>query len=189
MIDDEGIVLAAVRAMPRWHVIHWGAPGTSTLLCLWVAGRETIVAVDGFFVTYKGRRRPILDGGLTHVLREVEQARDAAALATQPATETKDWLLKQWQAQSPDGVWNFPRGGYVEWAYSGALHVEASDGGPYDHPLPTPLQDVLVDLGWNPPTSTFRNCWLRPGERTEDTAALCVLTPMAAFGYEAPPPV
>lgn len=184
-MDHQELVRAALRQRPRWHVIHWGTPGTSTLLCLWVAGREAIVAVDGMFVTHDGVRREILDDGLTDVLRQVEQSRDAAVLGTLSAAQTQLWLLRRWQ-ETCTGVWNFPRGGYVRWANNGALHVEVSDGRADEQPLPKPLQDVLVDLGWNPPDSTSRNCWLK-SDRPESVAALCVLTPLAAFGYESPP--
>ena len=186
-MEDEAIVRAALRASPRWHVIHWGTPESSTLLCLWVAGRETIVPVDGDHVTYAGRRWSILDGGLTELLRDIERTRDAAALATAAAEQAQSWLVQQWQ--QGDGAWTFPRGGYVRWEFNGGLHVEASDGGPLQNPLPESLRDVLVDLGWRSPDGRFRNCWVRPGPDLEQAAALCVLTPMAAFGYEAPPPV
>lgn len=179
---DE-IVREALRQMPRWHVIHWGTPGTSTLLCLWVAGREAIVPVDGAWVTYEGVRRAADDGGLVRVLREVQVARDRAALATPAATTTRDWLVDRWGA-SGSGSWPFSRG-FVRWARNGQLHVEAGESGLL---LPDALRDVLVDIGWNPPNATFHNCWLQ-AEPDEHTAALCVLTPLAAFGYDSPPPV
>ena len=192
-MGDEEIVLEALAQSPRWHVIHWGTPGTSTLLCLWVAGRETLVPVDESHVTYDGLRQPVLDGELTALLRTVQAQQDAKVLQTAEARAACDWLLEQWAAASQEGGvghWRFPRGGYIRWVRNGSLHIEASEGGAYEQALPEPLRDVLVDLGWNPPDGQFRNCWLQPGP--DDHAAVaerCVLTPVAAFGYASPPPL
>jgi hypothetical protein len=190
-MDDSHLVLEALSALPRWHVVHWGTDGTSTLLCLWVAGRETLVPVDQGHVTYQGARRAVQDGDLIQFLRSVQQDQDAHVLQTPAPRTACDWLLQRWQEQTPDGTvgtWPFPRGGYIRWVHDGVLHVEASEGGAYEQPMPEPLRDVLVDLGWNPPNSSFRNCWLQPGDADRARAAeLCVLTPMAAFGYDEPP--
>jgi hypothetical protein len=190
MRDD--LVLSALSALPRWHVVHWGTAGTSTLLCLWVAGRETLVPVDAGHVTHKGIRRQVQDGELVSVLREVQQEQDADALAGPGARAAQERLLGAWQGPMTEGVthtWHFPRGGFIRWTCNGRLHIEAGEGGTYAHPMPEPLRDVLVDLGWQAPDLAFRNCWLQPEPQDlAQAAALSVLTPLAAFGYGTPPP-
>jgi hypothetical protein len=102
-------------------------------------------------------------------------------------------LLGRWQRSlglEEVGRWTFPRGGYLQWTGAGgSLHLEAGEGGSYDHSMPEPLLEVLVDLGWNAPDAHFRNCWLQPDGDHESAAALSVLTPLAAFGYAEPPPL
>lgn len=190
-MPDTDLVLSALAALPRWHVVHWGTPETSTLLCLWVAGRETLVPVDDG-VTHNGVHRQVSDGELVTVLREVEQEQDAAALGRPASRAAQQRLLDLWQEPLPEGVtrqWEFPRGGFIRWARNGRLHLEAGEGGTYVHPMPEPLRDVLVDLGWQPPDLAFRNCWLQPEPADLGrAAAISVLTPMAAFGYAEPPP-
>lgn len=186
---NEDILLRALSQLPRWHVVHWATADTSTLLCLWVAGHETLIPVDESFATVDGTSLPV-DGGLVDLLRTVQHRRDAEALATPAARDAQSWLLDQWRRGGPYDLltWRFPRGGFLHWMHNGGLHIEASEDGGFDRPMPEPLRDVLVDLGWNAPDGNFRNCWLQPGEQElEAAAALCVLTPMAAFGYDVPP--
>ncbi len=191
MADEHAAVLQALSVLPRWHVVHWGTRETSTLLCLWVSGRETLVPVDGFNVTYRGRRTAIHDGELVDLLRTIQREQDLAALASPDATAARQWLVRTWQSSGDDGamgMWEFPRGGYLRWIHNGTLHVEASEGGPYDQPMPEPLREVLVDLGWNPPDGFYRNCWVQPSpDEIEQAAGLAVLTPLAAFGFDSPP--
>lgn len=192
MSDENATVLEALSKLPRWHVVHWGTPESSTLLCLWVSGQETLIPVDGSTVTYRGRRARVQDGGLVSLLREIQREQDLAALATPDATAARRWLIDAWRSTRGDGVmgtWNFPRGGFLRWIHNGTLHIEAGEGGAYDQPMPDPLREVLVDLGWNPPDGYYRNCWIQPGpEDIEQAAGLAVLTPLAAFGFETPPP-
>ena len=47
---------------------------------------------------------------------------------------------------------------------------------------------AVLGLGWNSPNAHFSNCWLQ-SDSYEQIAATCVLTPLAAFGYESPPPM
>jgi hypothetical protein len=191
MADEHAAVLQALSVLPRWHVVHWGTRETSTLLCLWVSGRETLVPVDGSSVTYRGVRTAIDDGQLAALLRRIQREQDLAALATPDATAARQWLVDNWQRDGDDGamgIWEFPRGGFLRWIHNGMLHVETGEGGPYDQPMPEPLREVLVDLGWNPPDRNYRNCWLQPSENgLEEAASLGVLTPLAAFGFDAPP--
>lgn len=191
MTDEHAAVFEALSALPRWHVVHWGGPEASTLLCLWVSGRETLVPVDGSIVTYQGVRTAIRDGQLVDLLREVQREQDLAALATPDATAARQWLIDTWQRSGQDGalgVWEFPRGGFLRWIHNGTLHVEASEGGAYDQPMPEPLREVLVDLGWNSPDRHYRNCWMQPQpDKIGEAASLAVLTPLAAFGCDSPP--
>jgi hypothetical protein len=149
-MGDEDLVLSALAALPRWHVVHWAT------------------------------------------LRDVQREQDAAALARPEARTAQERLIDLWQEPMPEGVtraWQFPRGGFIRWGCNGRLHVEAGEGGAYTQPMPEPLRDVLVDLGWQAPDLSFRNCWLQPDAADlARAAAISVLTPMAAFGYEAPPP-
>ena len=180
-------VLEALAVLPRWHVVHWGTHESSTLLCLWVAGRETLVPVDGQQVTYDGIRRPVDDGQLIGLLREIQHEQDRETLRTAPAFAARRWLLERWAHTTTTGalgVWQFPRDGFIRWVHNGVLHIEAGDG--TRHPTPTALRDVLMDLGWNPPNHTYDNCWLQPTDLVH-AAELAVLTPMAAFGFDAPP--
>lgn len=192
-MTHEELVREALARAPRWHVVHWRTPGTSTLLCLWVGGQETLVAIDGTHMSYHGDRLPVGDGQLANVLRAIQQEKDAAVLAGPEGKRAQQWLIEQWQAPARDGAigsWTFPRGGYVQWLFNDGLHVEASEGGTYHRPMPEPLCKVLVDLGWNPPDHQFRNCWLQPEPGDfEHAAATCVLTPMAAFGCASLPDV
>lgn len=54
--------------------------------------------------------------------------------------------------------------GYVQWTLAddgrAGVHVEISEGGLYDDPMPLAIVDGLVELGWQRPTGDFRNCWL-----------------------------
>lgn len=191
-MGDERLILAALRQLPRWQVVHWGGAAGTTVLCLWVAGSEALVSVDGTAATYEGKRHDADTGGLARLLRSVERERDGAALASEAAMAVQKELQRRWRAalgRDAVGVWRFPRGGFVQWTGADqALHLEASEGGSYEHAMPEPLRDVLVDLGWNAPDSHFRNCWLQPGEDgQQQAAALAVLTPLAAFGYAEPP--
>lgn len=183
-------VLAALEQLPRWHVVHWGGPGTSTLLCVWVRGKENLVAVEGEETIHLGQRYPT--DQLVEVLRAVQAKADAEALATPEARVAQANLLKRWSDSPRDGsmqLWEFPRGGSLRWSHDGeTLHVEATEGGPYHQIMPEPLTSVLVDLGWNRPDGRFRNCWVQPPPgQWEAAAALGILTALAAFGYQAPP--
>lgn len=181
-------VLEALEALPRWHVVHWGDRQSSTLLCLWVAGRETLVPVDGHHVTYRGTHTSVHDGQLITLLRGIQQEQDRLSLRSANAQAARNWLLEGWQTNAGStamGVWSFPREGFVRWFHNDALHVEAGDSaGP---PTPDALREVLTDLGWNPPNHMYSNCWLQPTD-LEAAADLAVLTPLAAFGFERPPP-
>lgn len=192
-MENDGVILEALRAAPRWQVVHWGDATSSTLLCLWVAGDESLVSVDGSTARHAGESREIDDGGLAAWLREIQNARDRVALITPGAETARRWLLANWPVDHDDaaGAWRFPGGGSLRWTHSdGLLHLEVSENGDYGQPLPEPLLHVLVDLGWNPPDANFRNCWLQPGLTELDTAAdLVVLTTMTAFGYAQPPPL
>lgn len=182
-------VRAALGRLPRWHVVHWGGPGSSTLLCLWVAGRETIVPVDGGVARHGRRRYPIEDGQLEELLRSIQTEQDRVALQSPEVDEIRRRLVRLWSVDDLSaGEWPFPRGGFVRWLSNGGLHIEASDGGPSDKPLAAGLAQVLVDLGWNPPNLTHRNCWIQPRRDALQAAAdLAVLTPLAAFGCDTPP--
>lgn len=191
-MGDERLILAALRQLPRWQVVHWGGTAGTTVLCLWVAGSEALVNVDGAVATYEGKRHDATGEGLIRLLRDVERERDGAALGTDVATAVQKDLQQRWRdalRREAVGAWKFPRGGFLQWTgVDGALHLEASEGGSYEHAMPEPLRDVLVDLGWNPPDSHFRNCWLQPADDGHhQAAALAVLTPLAAFGYSEPP--
>ncbi len=192
MAREHALVRQAISVLPRWHVVHWGTHESSTLLCLWVSGRETLVPVDGHTVTYRGCRLPIHDGQLVDLLREIQQSQDRDALSMQDAITARTWLLTQWRSEFADGamgVWSFPRGGFVRWVHNASLHLEAGDSGPADHPMPVTLLEVLVDLGWNPPDDSHRNCWLQPArDDLEPAADIAVLTPLAAFGFDSVPP-
>lgn len=54
--------------------------------------------------------------------------------------------------------------GYVQWTLADdgrpGVHVEISEGGLYDRPMPPEIVDHLVALGWQRPTRDSRNCWL-----------------------------
>lgn len=159
-------------------------------MCLWVAGKETLVAVDGESAFHLGRQYPVRD--LVGLLREVQGQADEIALATPEAEQAQESLLRMWTDHPADGsmgAWEFPRGGYLRWHRDPeTLHVEASEGGPYHQSMPEPLTAMLVDIGWNLPNDEFRNCWLQPPVTAlPATARLAVLTTMAAFGYEKPP--
>lgn len=180
-------VLEALAVLPRWHVVHWGNRESSTLLCLWVSGRETLVPVDGHQVTYDGIRRPVQDGQLVGLLREIQQEQDRAALRTVPALAARRWLLERWEhtaATGALGTWSFPRDGFIRWMHNGALHIEAGDR--TSQTTPVALREVLTDLGWNPPNHICNNCWLQPTDLV-GAAELAVLTPLAAFGFDEPP--
>lgn len=186
----ERAILEALKESPRWHIVHWGGPGTSTLMCLWVAGKETLVAVDGESAFHLGRQYPVTQ--LVELLRRVQILADEEALASQDAQSARRRLLDMWLEHPADGsmgAWEFPRGGYLRWHRDGeALHIEASEGGPYHQTMPEPLTAMLVDLGWNLPTEEFRNCWLQPEPpELPQAAAIGVLTTLAAFGYDKPP--
>ena len=187
MNKEHQPVLEALAVLPRWHVVHWGSRESSTLLCLWVAGRETLVPVDGHQVMYEGIRHPVHDGHLTALLRDIQQRQDRTALQTTSALAARRWLLERWEhaaATGALGLWSFPRNGFIRWVHNGALHIEAGDG--TRHPTPIALCEVLMDLGWNPPNHMYDNCWLQPTDLVH-AAELAVLTPMAAFGFDAPP--
>jgi hypothetical protein len=191
MESAQEAIREALDVLPRWHVVHWGNPGSSTLLCLWVAGRETLIPIDGDVATVRGNPHSILDGGLIDLLRGVERTQDDAVLKTPQARAARRRLVEKWSSDLSTGamgVWAFPRGGFVRWIHNSVLHVETGDMNDPDEPLSQGLVDVLVDLGWNPPDKTNRNCWVQPPpEAIETTADLAVLTPMAAFGFDAPP--
>lgn len=183
-------VLAALGQLPRWHVVHWGGPGTSTLLCIWVRGKENLVAVEGSSAFHQGQEYPIEE--LVALLRSVQSKADQAALNTPEAETAQIALLNRWLESPRDGsmqTWEFPRGGSLRWSHDGeVLHVEATEGGPYHQIMPEPLTSVLADLGWNRPDGRFRNCWVQPApDRWPDAAGLGILTTMAAFGYQSPP--
>lgn len=191
MGSAQEAVREALDVLPRWHVVHWGNPGSSTLLCLWVAGRETLIPIDGDVATFRGSQHSIHDGGLIDLLRGVQRMQDETVLKTPQARAARRRLIDKWNsdvATGAMGVWSFPRGGFVRWIHNSVLHVETGDTNDLEQPLAQGLVDVLVDLGWNPPDRTNRNCWLQPTpEAIEPTADLAVLTPMAAFGFDAPP--
>ena len=45
------------------------------------------------------------------------------------------------------------------------LHLEFSEGGLYDVPMPQRLVEQLTRLGWNGPNRDFRNCWIIASDR------------------------
>jgi hypothetical protein len=193
-MGDDQVILAAVSQLPRWQVLHWGGGQGNSLLRLEVAGVEEIVSVNTTSAIRSGRRVDVSNGKLVAFLEEVQSDLDARALSMAEAQMAQEWLLVQWQRCVDDdfvGRWEFPNGGFLRWTRTdGLLHLEASDGGPYDQPMPEPLRGVLIDLGWQAPDHRFRNCWV---EATRDqhtgAAALGVLTPLAAFGLASPPPL
>lgn len=186
MDREHEAVKAALTALPRWHVVHWGTPQTSTLLCLWVAGRETLVPIDGTTVSHRGIRHTIANGALVALLRTIQEEQDAAALRSPEASAATQWLLSCWETPGI-GLWEFPRGGYVRWLKDERLLVEVGESAGAS--MPEPLREVLVDLGWNAPNDLLRTCWLQPSvAQVKEAADLAVLTPMAAFGFDAPPP-
>lgn len=185
----ENFARNAMAAMPRWHVVHWATPGTSTLLLLWVAGRETLVPIDGNVATFRGEQHALCDGQLIQLLQSIQHEQDQAVLGDPDAVAAQEHLLERWQ-HGPPGTWEFPRGGFLRWTSHDGLVIEASDDGPAGRPLPEPLQAVLIDLGWNPPNVRYRNCWLQPAAgKHAAAAAVAVLTTLAAFGYKSPPPL
>jgi hypothetical protein len=191
-MGDERLIIAALRQLPRWQVVHWGGAVSTSVLRLWVAGAEALVSVDGTVATYEGKRHDIEDDGLVRLLRNVERERDGAALSSHAAVAVSEELQQHWRdarGRETVGTWRFPRGGFLQWTGTdGQLHLEAGEGGSYEHAMPGPLREVLVDLGWNPPDGDFRNGWLQPADDDYDrAAALGVLTPLAAFGYSEPP--
>ncbi len=192
-MGDEAVILSAMQHLPRWQVLHWGGVEGNSQLQFVIAGEPTVVSVNSIYAIYSGRRIDISDGGLLEFLRSVQRDLDARALSMAQAQSAQEWLLVQWQRCVEDevGRWTFPGGGFLRWIRGdGLLHVEASDGGPYPDPLPEPLRDVLVDLGWNAPDDRFRNCWIEvPRDQHTGAAALGVLTPLAAFGLSDPPPL
>lgn len=189
----DGVILDALKSSPRWQVVHWGGLGESTLLCLWVGGEESLVSVDGSTAQDGRERRAIGNGALAGWLREIQNQRDRQALITPAAEHARRWLLGNWPVDHEEarGAWRFPGGGSLHWTHAdGLLHLEVRENGDYGQPVPEPLLEVLVDLGWNPPDTDFRNCWLQPRiDELAMAADLVVLTTMTAFGYEEPPPM
>lgn len=191
----EGAVLDALEQAPRWSVAYWADRGTDadsgTLLSLPSGSNRHLVVVDDDFVTHLGQQYPREE--LAALLRQVQSQADEEVLATDQVRRTRDLLLQAWSSHPGDGkagMWSFPRGGFVRWFRDDDLHVEVSEGGTYEHPMPQDLVRILVDLGWNPPNDQFRNCWLQPGDGDQLSAATtAVLTPFAAFGCQSPPPL
>lgn len=193
-MGDDQVILDAVSQMPRWQVLHWGGGQGNSLLRIEVAGDAQTVSVNTAYAVRAGRRVDISDGQLLSFLKEIQRDLDARALSMAQAQMAQEWLLVQWQRCVDDdyvGRWEFPNGGFLRWTRAdGLLHLEASDGGAYDHPLPEPLRGVLVDLGWRAPDHRFRNCWVEvKRDQHAGAAALGVLTPLAAFGLPNPPPL
>jgi hypothetical protein len=189
-MGENAEILSALHEAPRWLVTDWGGPGGVAKVSISVGGRVADVTIHDNRAAYDGRSVTLGSGRLVRLLHEVQTMLDEQALSTPAAQTAVSGLVELWRTTPDDGTgrWSL-RHGVIDWhCTDGLLHIEAGDGGPYATPLAQPLVDVLLDLGWNNPDDSFRNCWLQPSpDALESAARTAVLTTVTAFGYPEPP--